>query len=70
MSFLFLISPDFAKSQICGKEIDTAVKNGKRIIPIVVREIEWEDTPPQLGQPELHLLQQGGRLRYRGEEVA
>src|SRR5512141_809626 len=47
--FLFLISPDSAKSKICGQEIDTAVKNGKRIIPIVVREIEWEDTPPQLG---------------------
>jgi len=47
--FIFLISPDSAKSKICGQEIDTAVKNGKRIIPIVVREIEWEDTPPQLG---------------------
>lgn len=47
--FLFLISPDSARSKICGQEIDTAVKNGKRIIPIVVREIQWEDTPPQLG---------------------
>ena len=47
--FLFIISPDSAKSKICGQEIDTAVKNGKRIIPIVTREIEWEDTPPQLG---------------------
>ena len=41
--FLFLISPDSAKSKICGQEIDTAVQNGKRIIPIVVREIEWEE---------------------------
>ncbi len=47
--FLFLISPDSAKSKICGQEIDTAVKNGKRIIPAVVREIQWEDTPPKLG---------------------
>jgi len=47
--FLFIISPDSATSKICGQEIDTAVKNGKRIIPIVTREIEWEDTPPQLG---------------------
>src|SRR5829696_1975339 len=47
--FLFLISPDSAKSKICGKEIDTAIENGKRIVPIVVREIQWEDTPPQLG---------------------
>ena len=48
-AFLFLISPDSAKSKVCGLEIDCAVKNGKRIIPIVVREIEWEDTPPHLG---------------------
>src|SRR5919109_4626595 len=47
--FLFLISPDSAKSKVCGQEIDTAVTNGKRIIPIVVREIEWQDTPSQLG---------------------
>ena len=48
-AFLFIISPDSAKSKVCGQEIDTAAKNGKRIIPIVVREIEWQDTPPQLG---------------------
>ena len=47
--FVFLISPDSAKSKVCGQEIDVAVKNGKRIIPIVVREIEWQDTPSQLG---------------------
>jgi WD40 repeat protein len=47
--FLFVISPDSAKSKICGQEIETAVKNGKRIIPVVVREIEWQDTPTQLG---------------------
>ena len=48
-AFVFLISPDSVKSKICGKEIDTAVTNGKRIVPIVVREIEWQDTPAQLG---------------------
>jgi hypothetical protein len=46
--FIFLISPDSAVSKICRQEIEHAVKNGKRIIPIVVREIEWENTPPQL----------------------
>lgn len=46
--FLFLISPDSAKSKICEQEIDTAVKNGKRIIPIVVREIKGDETPAQL----------------------
>jgi len=47
-NFLFLISPDSVKSKICKDEINTAVKNGKRIIPIVVREIESQAAPPQL----------------------
>ena len=47
--FLFLISPDSAKSKNCRQEIDTAVKNGKRIIPVVVRKTESEATPPHLG---------------------
>jgi len=48
-AFLFLISPESIRSKVCGQEIEAAIKNGKRIIPIVVREIEWQDTPPQLG---------------------
>ncbi|MFN8413905.1 MAG: TIR domain-containing protein [Anaerolineales bacterium] len=47
--FLFLISPDSAKSKICAQEIDTAVKNGKRLIPLVVRDVKGEDAPQQLG---------------------
>jgi WD40 repeat protein/LysM repeat protein len=47
--FLFLISPDSAKSKVCGQEIETAAKNSKRIIPIVVRDIDWKDTPSHLG---------------------
>jgi len=42
-TFLFLISPDSVKSDICGKEIDHAAKNGKRMIPIVVREVSPND---------------------------
>ncbi len=48
--FLFLLSPDSVNSKICGHEIDTAVKNGKRIIPVVVREIKWEETPSELSK--------------------
>jgi WD40 repeat protein len=46
--FLFLISPDSAKSRVCGQEIDTAVKNAKRIIPIVVRDVRGDEAPNQL----------------------
>ncbi len=46
--FLFLISPDSAKSKVCGQEIDCAVKNGKRLIPIVARDVKGDETPKQL----------------------
>lgn len=35
-SFLFLISIDSVTSQVCNEEIDHALKNGKRIIPILI----------------------------------
>ena len=46
--FLFLISSDSSASKVCGKEIDCAVKNAKRIIPLVVRDIKGDEAPNQL----------------------
>ncbi|HET9905667.1 MAG TPA: TIR domain-containing protein [Anaerolineales bacterium] len=46
--FLFLISPDSTKSKICRQEIDHAIKNGKRLIPVVVREIQSDESPEAL----------------------
>lgn len=46
--FLFLLSPDSSKSKICGEEILHAVKNGKRLIPLVVRDVKPEEAPAQL----------------------
>ena len=46
--FLFLISPDATRSQICAREIEVAVKNGKRLIPLVVRDVRGDETPSQL----------------------
>ncbi|MBI5295606.1 MAG: TIR domain-containing protein [Chloroflexi bacterium] len=46
--FLFLVSPDSVQSDWCNKEINHAVKNGKRILPIVIR-----DTDPKSIHPEI-----------------
>ena len=46
--FLFLLSPDSVKSKVCGKEIEHAVKNGKRLIPLVVRDIKADESPSEL----------------------
>lgn len=43
-AFIFLISPDSVKSEVCNVELEHAHKNAKRIIPIVVREVSPKDT--------------------------
>src|SRR3712207_1474722 len=40
---LFVISPDFAASTVCGKELAHAVAHHKRLVPVVFR-----DTPVEL----------------------
>jgi len=43
--FLFLVSPDSLASDICAEEVGHAVLNGKRIIPVIVREIDVKTAP-------------------------
>lgn len=38
-AFIFVITPDSARSAVCFKEIDHAVQHNKRLIPIVHREL-------------------------------
>lgn len=47
-AFIFLISPDSAVSEICTKETLHAVKNNKRILPVLIR-----DTDVKLLHPEI-----------------
>lgn len=42
-AFLFLISPDSIISKMCNKEIAHAVLNGKRILPIVLRDADLDN---------------------------
>ncbi len=44
-AFVFVISPDSVTSGVCGQEIDHAVSQNKRIIPIVSREVDAPDPP-------------------------
>ncbi len=39
-AFIFLISPDSIVSEVCNVEIGHAAKNNKRIIPIVLRDVD------------------------------
>jgi len=49
-AFLFLISPDSVTSKMCNKEISCAVKNGKRILPIVMRDTERKIIPNEISK--------------------
>jgi WD40 repeat protein len=46
--FLFLISPDSGKSKVCQREVEHAAKNGKRLIPLVVKDIDAHEAPIEL----------------------
>lgn len=53
-NFLFILSPDSVQSKVCYDEVDYAVKSGKRIIPIVFKEItekeDFEKMHPTISQ--------------------
>jgi hypothetical protein len=49
-TFLAIVTPDWIASKVCIDELAIAVKNGKRLIPVVPDEISWNDVPPTLAQ--------------------
>ena len=49
-SFVFVISPDSASSPNCRKEIDHAVSNNKRMVPIFRRTVPNDVDPPSSRQ--------------------
>jgi hypothetical protein len=49
-AIVFVLSPDSATSRVCGVEIEQALMEGKRIIPVVVRDISPDDLDPELAK--------------------
>ena len=49
--FLFVLSPDSVASQVCGQEIEEALRHNKRLVPVV-----FGDVPPAQVHPELARL--------------
>jgi formylglycine-generating enzyme required for sulfatase activity len=47
-NFLAIVTPDWILSPICLEELNIAVMNGKRLIPVVPCEITWNDVPAAL----------------------
>ena len=49
-TFLAIVTPEWITSKVCIDELDIAVKNGKRLIPVVPYDIVWDTVPPALAQ--------------------
>src|SRR5919197_5956886 len=47
-AFIFLISPDSIASEVCKVEINKAAQNNKRIIPIILRDVDPKITPENI----------------------
>lgn len=48
--FLFLVSPDSVQSDWCNREIAHAINNGKRILPIVIRDADLKNIHPEISK--------------------
>lgn len=46
--FVFLVSPDSLVSEVCEAELAHGILNGKRIIPVIVREVEVQSVPASI----------------------
>ena len=57
--FLFLVSPDSVQSDWCNKEIAHAVKNGKRILPVVLRDADLKTIHPEISKRNWILCRDG-----------
>ena len=49
-TFLAIVTQEWITSKVCMDELDIAVKNGKRLIPVVPYDIVWDTVPPSLAQ--------------------
>ncbi|HEY9735092.1 MAG TPA: toll/interleukin-1 receptor domain-containing protein [Trichocoleus sp.] len=58
--FVFVLSPDSVASRVCGEEVDYAVANQKRLVPIVRREgFDMEQVRPALGRHNWLFFREG-----------
>ena len=55
-ALLFLISPDSVRSPMCNKEVQHAIRNNKRILPIILKETNAGEFPDDTVQKEVKRL--------------
>ncbi|WP_418316092.1 toll/interleukin-1 receptor domain-containing protein [Piscinibacter sakaiensis] len=61
-AFVFVLSPDALASDICGKELACAVRYGKRLVPVVCRDVDPSTVPETLARLQWIFLRSSAEL--------
>jgi WD40 repeat protein len=61
-AFVFVLSPDSARSPRCAAELAHAVEHRKRLIPVKLRDVPDEEVDPRLATPNWVLVDDGANL--------
>lgn len=56
-SMVFFLTPDSARSEVCRIELGHALELSKRIVPVVIREVQTDAAPPPLPDINWHFIQ-------------
>ena len=61
-TFVFVISPDSVNSDVCNKEVQHALDNNKRIVPVLYREVDYKTLPVE--KPVKRMMDKVNWLRF------
>lgn len=60
------ISPEWVASSECRRELSIALENGRRVIPVIIDEVQPEQLPPELARLQLVFFHGAGASFARG----
>lgn len=58
--FVYVLSPDSLDSPVCRQELETAVRYGKRLVPVVCRDVDSESVPHSLARLQWIFMRDNG----------
>ncbi len=67
--FAYVISPDSVASTVCARELEQAVEDGKRIVPVVHRDPDGADVPEAVAALNWIFLREGDDFDAGLEQV-
>jgi WD40 repeat protein len=67
-SFVFVLSPDSARSEVCANELAYAIEMNKQLIPVVWRDIDPKRVPEALERKNWIVLRDDAAERSKGAD--